>query len=247
MIADRIVAGMPCKICGNEATIRCHLMPRALMHDIRGGSPHLVQGDLYKRGEQKSQSGAWDDDLLCDKHEKALQESDRYAVQWIRRFEMERAVAADGDFFFMINKRPDLLQKFVCSVVWRHALSSQSSNFDMDIGPWEVRLRELIFGQSAYDPVFAICTRRWLNQSEHMKDVAFPPHKNPEYGRRGWEFEIGGLVWILILDNRRESKSLRALAANDKNPVMILNLSDEELVDRPGVIDIAVNMLSRRK
>jgi hypothetical protein len=238
---------MACKICGNEKTIRCHLMPRALMHDLRGAHPNMVMGGMHRPGIEISQSGTWDDDLLCETHEQLLQKSDQYGVDWIRRFSAQREAFAQDDIFLVPNERPDLFLKFVCSVVWRHAMSGRSSDFNMDLGPWEVQLRDLIFAESNYNPVFVIAAKRWLMMSEYVGHVAFPPHRNFGFGKRGWEFEIGGLVWILILDSRKNSRQLKIVSANDCNPVRVINNPDSELVDRPGVIDIAVNMETRRK
>lgn len=237
---------MACKICGNEKTIRCHLMPRALMHDLRGVDPHLIAGGMHKFGVEKSQSGTWDDNLLCETHERLLQESDRYGIQWIRRFAAKQETFVKDDIFLVPNERPELLLKFVCSIVWRHAMSRHCSDFDMDLGPWEIQLRNLIFAKSNYNPLFVIAAKRWLIMSEKIGDVAFLPYRNPCFGKRGWEFEIGGLVWILILDNRKSSKSFKIVSANGCNPVGVINTPDSELVDRPGVIDIAVNMETRR-
>lgn len=216
------------------------------MHDLRGDEPHLIQGSISRLGIKKPQSGEWDDDLLCAVHEQSLQESDRYGVQWIRQFETGREPHIENDVFNVPNKRPDLLLKFVCSVVWRHAMSLRSSDFDMSLGPWEMKLRSLIFAESKYNPLFVISARRWLHMSEYIGDVAFMPRRNLGHGRRGWEFEIGGLVWILILDTRRHFRLLKGMAANDCNPVLVEKIPDRELVDSPGIIDIAVNMASRR-
>ncbi len=65
-------------------------------------------------------------------------------------------------------------------------------------------------------------------------------------GRRRWEFDLGGLLWVLRLNERHIDRGLESLKANDADPVPILVLDDRELVDRPGVLDIAVNMFRER-
>ena len=74
------------------------------------------------------------------------------------------------------------------------------------------------------------------------QELLIPPHRIPGQGRRRWEFDLGGLLWVLRLNERQVDKSLEGLRANGSVPVQILVLDDRELVDRPGVIDIAVNM-----
>jgi hypothetical protein len=61
-------------------------------------------------------------------------------------------------------------------------------------------------------------------------------------GRRLWGFDLGGLLWVLRLNERHIDRGLESFKANNADPVPILVLDYRELVDRPGVLDIAVNM-----
>ncbi|HEX8620619.1 MAG TPA: hypothetical protein VF718_01480 [Allosphingosinicella sp.] len=141
------------------------------------------------------------------------------------------------------NPKPNLLLKFICSHIWRHAVSPQNHAYDMDLGPWEWQLRQLIFGAgSLYNPTFHIFRQRWTSEGQELKELLIAPHRIPGQGRRRWEFDLGGLLWVLRLNERHVDKSVEALKANDSDPVRVLVLDDRELVDRPGVIDIAVNM-----
>lgn len=233
---------MPCFVCGNPKTVRSHLMPRAFHHDVRGPHPHAYEGSISEPGVKFPQSGTWDDGILCELHEHALKDSDDYAVRWVRGFAASARPIAEGNAFMVANSRPDLLLKFVSSVVWRHAVSRHHGQYDMDMGPWEVQLRNLIFHRSRYDPAFIVSRQDWYSDQDHLKELIFAPHRNQRWGKRGWEFEVGGLVWSMKLDDRKSAPEMSRMKANGCDPVLVLRLPDRQLLERPGLIDIAVNM-----
>lgn len=238
---------MPCLICSNPATVKSHLTPRAFIFDVRGTETRAYQGSLAYSGTRYTQAGIFDKTILCDVHEQMLKDCDDYAVKWVRQLPIDLLASDCGTVLDIPNPRPDLLLKFVCSHVWRHAVSQQNHDFDMDLGPWEGELRQLIFGSgSSYNPTFHIFRQRWKSEGKELKELLIPPHRIPGQGRRRWEFDLGGLLWVLRLNERHVVQELEALKANDSNPVKILVLDDREIIQRPGVLDIVVNMAPAR-
>ncbi|HEY1606113.1 MAG TPA: hypothetical protein VGF77_11015 [Allosphingosinicella sp.] len=188
----------------------------------------------------------FDKDILCHTHEQMLHDCDDYAVDWVRRLNIDSRSVYDGKLLLVPNRRPDLLLKFVCSHIWRHSVSQQNAAHNMDLGPWEVQLRHLIFGHgSRYNPSFHITRQAWTSEGGELGDLLIPPHRIPAQGRRRWEFDLGGLLWLTRLDERDVDRNLERFKANDADPVPVLVLDNRELVDRPGIIDIAVNMFRR--
>lgn len=238
---------MPCLVCTDPATVKSHLTPRAFTLDARGPHKHAFEGSLAFDGPRFTQAGTFDNTILCEAHERGLQDCDNYAVAWVRRLPWDARETHGGGMLHMPNPRPDLLLKFVCSHVWRHAVSRQNRHYDMDLGPWEWQLRQLIFGSgSRYDPTFHVCRQRWTSEGVELKELLIAPHRIPGQGRRRWEFDLGGLLWILRLNERQVDRGLERLKANRADPVPILVLDDRELTDRPGALDIAVNMFRDR-
>jgi hypothetical protein len=237
---------MPCLVCGNNATVKSHLTPKAFTLDLRGSKSRAYEGSLAFEGPRFTQGGTFDRTLLCEAHEQMLGDCDDYAVDWVRQIP-SRAQSSHCGMLHMPNPRPDLLLKFVCSHVWRHAVSPQNRAYDMDLGPWEWQLRHLIFGAGAqYDPTFHIVRQRWTSEGVELKELLIAPHRIPGQGKRCWEFDLGGLLWKLRLNERQVDRRLERLKANGANPVPILILEDRELTDRPGALDIAVNMFRER-
>lgn len=76
---------MPCVVCGSSSTVKAHLFPRALLHDLKVDDKHLFGYGMKREGETFFQSGRFDPDILCDIHEQSLHLCDDYAVKFIRR------------------------------------------------------------------------------------------------------------------------------------------------------------------
>lgn len=230
---------MPCLVCGDPDTVKSHLTPRAFIHDIRGGDTRAYEGSIGYEGTRFTQGGAFDRTILCHRHEDHLKDCDDYAITWLRNVDAAAQTSACGNYLSVANSRPDLLAKFVCSHVWRHAVSPQNRSFDMTLGPWEWQLRDKIFAAGRYDPSFLIIRQRWMSQGTELKELIIAPYK---IDKRLWEFNLGGLRWILKLDDRRKYRSIDRVRANDKQQLEIPILEDTEFTKRPGILDIAVNM-----
>jgi hypothetical protein len=238
---------MPCLVCGDPRTVKSHLTPKAFTLDIRGVEKRAFEGSLAFEGPRYTQAGAFDRTVLCETHERMLGDCDDYAVEWVRQIPSRARTSHEGMMLHMPNPRPDLLLKFVCSHVWRHAVSPQNRAYDMDLGPWEWQLRQLIFGAgNKYNPTFHIVRQRWTSEGVELKELLIAPHRIPDQGKRCWEFDLGGLLWKLRLNERQVDRRLEGLKANGADPVPILVLDDRELTDRPGALDIAVNMFRER-
>ncbi|MFL6844322.1 MAG: hypothetical protein ACJ8ER_05515 [Allosphingosinicella sp.] len=95
---------------------------------------------------------------------------------------------------------------------------------------------------SGYNPSLHIFRQRWTSEGVELKELLMAPHRIPGQGKRRWEFDLGGLLWVLRLNERHVDHTIEGLKANDVDPVPILVLDDRELMERPGVVDIGINM-----
>lgn len=107
-------------VCGESRTVKAHILPRALFHDMKRGDPILGQR-RDGPGRLTVQSGDWDDRILCGQHEAALGEAGRYAIRFCREYAAAAASAPNAAFRGISLSRPDLLVTFACACVWRKA------------------------------------------------------------------------------------------------------------------------------
>jgi hypothetical protein len=236
---------MACKICGDPKTVKSHLLPRSFIKAIKGKHQTALVGFANALGHKHTQSGEFDPHLLCEEHERSLDSCDRYAFEWVTQYEQNSTLrrAHGGMIADVRNPKPDLLLKFVCSVLWRHALSDRMAGSGIDVGPWEPKLRDLIFNGGSYNPQFCIAKRDLLVNGIILKpSVIMVPHRKPVWGRRGWAFELAGFIWGVKLDDRSSGRMFPDLTANDRDPVPVWMFDPLPVTEREGLVDALARM-----
>lgn len=237
---------MPCLVCGAASTVKSHILPRAFIHEIRAGEPNALIGRRHVEGRKFTQSGTWDDGILCDVHEQALHASDTYAVEFCRTF-LDHAVPVVGASGYEVpNPSPHLLTRFVMSVVWRYVVSRLGRADRVSLGPYEARLRSLVFSPASaqLEPDIMIC-----RSASQLDGRTIPFAVDPHSGRVGgliyWRFLVSSLDFRMKLDARRDGMP-DALLANGKDPLIVCDLGAEDIRQVPAYQAIFARMAAGR-
>lgn len=219
---------------------KAHIFPRALVHDMKDGAPVVHAVDRHRRGVMDYQSGPWDRRILCKGCEAKLSACDDYAVKWIRRFDGIALPLFGGKGFEVRNPKPHLLVQFAASILWRAAVSERHAQPELELGPWEWKLREAIFSPSGYQPRLFVARKRYVAKGVQYGAIVVHPHHAPGWGKRAYQFEIGNLLWSLRLDSRGGfvKPFEPPFLANGADPVIIINMGDLELGDQHDLIAI---------
>jgi len=114
---------LACVICGSEATVEAHLVPRALYRMLAGTEQHGFEGSRFNAGVRFQAKGVFDKDLLCRAHEDGFGEADDYGVRFIRTFHDAGRETMHGRVWLAPNPRPELLVRFMAGLVWRRGMS----------------------------------------------------------------------------------------------------------------------------
>jgi hypothetical protein len=198
---------MPCVICNNAKTVRSHLLPRAFAHDARAGQKELRVGTRGEPGFSLTQSGYFDNDILCEAHEKALQLFDEYGVNFVREFRQKRRVQIiKGErYWYIQNIDSDLLVRFAASIVWRWSVSRLSIARDVNLGGQEKTFRAVVFegADCTQEPQVGLYSMdsRTLG-SEAVCRLIMVPSDVLSKGVRNWGFAVGGVSFIVKADKR---------------------------------------------
>ena len=230
--ADTIPAEKRCRVCGSNATVRSHLFPRALSHDIRGSAKHVVTLTPSALGPKFHQSGEWSDRILCREHEEVAHSAEKYAIAFCRRF--NDAVAALGRPLSVdvSNPEPSFLVLFAHIVVWRHAAAWP--HLERSLGPYFSRIQETIF--EAADPLEVMVMDPGHVRSGERALLGLCPSKIVVGSRRGYRFDIGGLSFILKTDKRPYQWPLGGELLANNNPIRVLLHDPVEVHKNPQLI-----------
>jgi len=239
---------MPCKICGEPATIQAHIVPRALYRRVAGSEQHAVQGSLFRHGTRYQAKGLFDPDLLCATHEAMLATADDYGLRFLHRFENEGYLGIRDNVWFVPNSKPDLLIRFVAACIWRRGVSTiEREQADLDLGAAEAKLRGLLFdGQSSYQPPLMVIRRSYTSQGQDLREIMFEPCKGFGFGDNTWHFFALGCEFVMKLNPYSYPHFPAYFVANGKTEVWAMNMEPEEFTGVSGAIDIAANMLRPR-
>lgn len=216
-----------CVICGRSPTVKSHLWPRALSHDLRGADKHLVSGRAGDSRIEFLQSGRWRY-FLCDEHEGALRTIDDYGVKFIRR----ASVRSSKDFT-IANPKPAELKRFALSVVWRFDAAERLTGKASALGPFETRIREAIFGEGAIEAPIVFIQPNILAQGDPI-DIAMEPTKANLRGATVWKFDFGSLACIVKISGQDWPREWEVADAGNRTEALILSAPPSEIVSLPA-------------
>lgn len=191
---------MPCKNCGNDKTIRAHLIPKVFCKQIQLGNSHATQVGL--NGDFKvSQSGLWDDSILCTECDNKLGALENYAhkvFSVIRTYGSEKpgaSKAVDGvDCTVILRFCAALLYKFSITKPERGRIR---------LGRYQEMCRDTAFGnQSIPEEIDAFAFRpiRYARDAEVFAYRAPSPDRKHRINL--YRFMIGGMLIFVKLDKR---------------------------------------------
>ncbi len=235
---------MPCKICGDPATIEAHIVPRALTRSVAADDQHALVGYTNQVGITFDGKGTFDRNLLCLTHERMLGSADDYGVNFLRNFESAGNFSLNDERIWLTpNPTPSLLTRFVAACVWRRAISPVRANgADLHLGVRAQRLTQFLFERTSFDPQLILCRRVLLCEGMPLpRQIMTEPHRCRQWSPGSWIFSFGTCMMILNLDYTRNRAKFDSLAANARNPAPAVNLAPAEAID-VGWADIILNM-----
>lgn len=193
-----------CQNCGSTQLIKAHLIPKAFATEVQVGKAHAAQ--ITANGQFiPSQSGLWDNSILCAACDGQLGVHEHYAVEALRRVRNATAKTPlgvcdvrdfDGDRFL----------RFCAGLLWKYAISAKT-NPRPDLGPYLSTLQSIAFENASIPhAIDAYIFRPRLH--EHDETVAY--YQAPYFDRafykevqvRMYRFAVGGCIVRLKVDKR---------------------------------------------
>lgn len=208
-----------CLLCG-ELAVRSHILPRALIHDLRKGAGHVVVGKRDADGVRYSQSGEWEH-LLCEQHESALSPADDYGVRFCRA--AHASMDGASEYFTVPNPEPDLLLRFALANVWRKVHSASGKRLRLSLGSHELRVRQAIFDHHP-SPYHLL-----LNSSSHSLEgqpinIASYPMQTRLLDIKMWKFSLSRIDFSIAISNQRITKYYSDFLSSQHDPAIITKL-----------------------
>jgi hypothetical protein len=235
---------MPCLICGDEKTVKSHIIPRGIFRLMKGWRPMVARARRHDNGWDESQSGFYDDRILCERHEARLGRFDDYAVRFCRAF---RSQTEGGAWHAKVpNPHPELLVGFAAAVVWRMAASRTDLQPELMLGDHAKRLSDLLFDDVPFDPLLLL-SRNAYQLSGTLLDVTILPVPYTELNLTFWRFVTCGIIFDLKLDSRPAPEMMAVLAANSDPEITLYEDFPQNALRTPGLARALVKVSLPRR
>jgi hypothetical protein len=231
-------------ICGEPKTVKSHILPRALMSDLRGPDDgYLHEIAQSRKGTKFLQSGPFYKGILCLDHERMTQAADKYAIEFCRR--VFATVPQGGQRAMVPNPNPGLLVRFACQTVWRMAVS-EFGRGEESLGRYAEQLRDVVFSGSDALPLLFLARNHLTVGGRAEATLAIAPFPVRLGDVRCWLFSVSGVQFYLKLDRRSLPGERDGFAANESDPVALLKLDSREAHETPILHELMRNATARR-
>ena len=244
MSSPETINAVGCRICGATKTVNSHIIPSALMLDLRGEDHYLHEVSQDQKGTKFLQSGPIDDQILCFAHEQQTQAADRYGIEFCRR--VIAKVPQNGVRAHVPNRNPDLLVRFACLMVWRHCISKYGRGIGA-LGPYGEQLRAAVFDNVGELPMLFLARNHVRLDSQNEATIAIAPFPVRLAEVRCWLFSVSGVQFYLKLDKRTLPGESGGFVANGADPVTLLQLDPMLTQNVPILQSLMTNMVALRK
>jgi hypothetical protein len=190
---------MSCLVCGEEKTIKAHLIPRAFAKEValNVGEKHVITnstGDQYTTTD----TGRFDDGILCGRCDGIIgqYEGTVFNILCKARDSKPRVNSIlecdplDGDIFV----------RFAAGVAWKYCVTKPSFG-RIEIGPYSNVLREIAFKTLPIPPSIDVSA---IYLQDGSSDVFFyrTPMPDRKFQVNVVRFSVGGFVFFLKTDKR---------------------------------------------
>ena len=147
---------LPCKLCGEQKKlIKAHIIPkqyyRRIIHE--GSKPHLLKFEIDNiSNESKTQSGIYQDDLLCADCDNKIGQYDKYGYEILTRQidDKKLQVIAKGHQVYEIGEiQIEAFRLFLVSLAWRSGIAQDQFFSLVKLGVYEERLKQILLGKKS--------------------------------------------------------------------------------------------------
>jgi hypothetical protein len=209
-----------CRVCGGRPTINAHLFPRALGHDLRGREKHLYVGGAEAPGRRIVQAGLSDRRILCSAHEAALGVYDDYGIEFCRTFSSKVQHPAPN-IWRVRDVDGDRLTRFWLAVLWRFGVSTLPEAAMVQLGPYEGRLRDILFSNAPCSIEPAVTMLRYRSHVMPPENICFTPYAShfPPLRLKAHGMAVSGFHAFVKLDRQPLPHLSHMATVNGKSEV----------------------------
>lgn len=189
---------MNCHVCGNQKTIKAHLIPRSMCTEVQVGKSHAVTNSSVQF--TSSQSGLWDVGILCEKHDGQLGQYEEVALKAFQKLRSE-AVGKDSGSYELMEISSESLLKFYAAILYKYGITRKELG-RIELGPFLNPIQDFLFFNAPvpkFLDVFLIRPKLHTADSEVFAYRA--PKPDRKFERNMYRMMIGGVIAFVLIDS----------------------------------------------
>lgn len=233
--------------CRSAALIKAHIIPKAFGRHIRDDGPNM---SLSPERVQQAfpQLGDYDSEILCASCDNKLGAFDEYGISVCRIFK-QKHILVTKNVFELSPFDGDLFGTFILSILWRGSISSRKIFSNIELGPYEDKARNVLFGASPLHDLraFQVIVLRYTSKHLDMDKMYSIPSRAQFDGINTYSFGIGGFRILAKFDNRRFPKDFSLFEVNGGSTLRGFFMEFEGTPEFRSMKDVAVGELRRRE
>jgi hypothetical protein len=194
-----------CKQCGIAPTIEAHIIPKAVVRNIRTRGPDLKTIAVFNNRAvtARNQNGVFDRDILCKDCDGKIGTSDKWFVENLEKFHSSASGQPPYSTTQVMPKGSDAL-RFAVSVIYRASLSKLAHFHDISLGQYEAVAARISLGLEAHSSVEPIVLVNVLSsETLDMRQFVTYPIRCVNGNGRYYVFTASGVQFLVKFGGRR--------------------------------------------
>lgn len=223
---------MACKFClEDRKCIKAHIIPNSLYQPIFDDKKGMLiipdKPELYPK---KQHTGIYDENIICEECERLFSKPDDYAKSFFsaKIYEDSFIIYDNKKVGYIINNYDyHNLKLFFISLLWRASTTTHPCFSNVNIGPFENQIKEMIKNNNLGDENdFSVTLGRYDNPIP--KRANLDPLRGKWSDRNCYVFYLFGWKFFIKVDKRPAIGDMRDFMAKPNQPLIVFYLNFRE-------------------
>jgi hypothetical protein len=196
-------------LCASDARIvESHIVPEFLYEPLYDEKHRFFEISLDPGQRDKIKQKGLREPLLCELCEQRLSVFEGYARQLFRGG-IQITVIADGEHLRLSGIDYPKLKLFQISILWRAGVSRLPAFAQVDLGPHEPRLRQMLsLGDPGPASEYGCVMSAAMHGRELLQGLVVPPTHATVDGQKAYRFVFGGLIFVYLVSSSQPPQVL---------------------------------------
>jgi len=212
-----------CRLCLKKVElIKSHIIPEYFYRSMYDSKHRFMQISPDPNEVTSYLQKGIREFLLCEKCEQQFSRYERYINQ-VYYYKSTSNVNQDDKFFVVENANYSSLKLFQLSVLWRAAVSSLKDFDEVELGPHQEFIRQMLLDENPgrYYEYGCLQVAVLTDESKVMDGLIMPPVCIRLHGFRYYRFTFGGIIWIYVVSNHNYQFRWKELFLSEEGKVTI--------------------------